>query len=122
MANELTVTGSLAYSKSPVSPITVGDNGKNFTVTGLKYVRGVQSIPTLAGGTAIQLGGIGTPGWFYLKNTDPTNYVDILSGVAGTALLRLRAGEFAMGRFAVAAPAALANTAAVNLEVLIVED
>jgi hypothetical protein len=121
MANELTIATSLSYTKSPVSTVALNEAGKTISVNGIKYVRGVQAIGTAA--EAIDLGDVATPGWFFLRNLDSTNYVDILTQVAGgAAFLRLKPGELAIGRFAVAAPAAQANGAAVNLEYMIIED
>ncbi|MEN6537788.1 MAG: hypothetical protein ABFD89_29320 [Bryobacteraceae bacterium] len=120
MADEVTVTGLLAFEKSPSAKISVGLSAGKFSVTGTKYVHGVQNVGTAA--EAIGLGDLGTPGWFYLKNLDTANYVEILSATGGAVLLKIKAGEIAVGRFGAAAPAAQANTAAVNIEYLIVED
>ncbi len=121
MANELQVIGQLSFTKSPAASITIGSSAAaQFSVTGSKYTRGVQNIATSA--EVIELGDVGTPGWFYIKNLDPTNFVTILSGVAGAALLKLKPNEWAIGRFGVAAPAAQADTAACNIEYLIIED
>ncbi len=120
MANELTVTGSISFTKLPVSLISMSEPGKTFDVAGAKYVRGVQNIGIAA--EAILLGDVATPGWFFIKNLDPTNFVQILTALAGAAFLKLKPGESAIGRFAVAAPAALANVAPGNIEYLILED
>lgn len=123
MANELTINGSVAFSKGNVATKTLAVQTLRANVSGADFIQATQSIPTTAGGTAISIpAAIGTPGWFFIKNNDATNYVTILDSVSGAALLKLKAGEVAMGRFASAAPAALANTAAVVIEYLIVED
>jgi len=120
MADEINVTGLLSFEKSPAAKISVGVSAAKFTVTGTKYVHGLQNVGTAA--EAIGLGDIGTPGYFFIKNLDATNYLEILSATDGSVLLKIKAGEFAIGRFGAAAPAAKANTAAVNIEYLIVED
>lgn len=120
MANELTVTGTLAFTKAPVDQITMNVAGKSFNVAGTRYVRGVQNVDTTP--EAIGIGEITAPGWFFIKNLDASNYVEILTAAAGAAFLRLKPGEFAVGRFGVTAPAAQANVAAVNIEFMVVED
>ena len=91
----------------------------SFTLVGDTYVQQLQSIPTTAGGTAINLAGV-APRWLAIINRDVTNFVDILTGVAGTAFARLKPGEGMMLPLnsGITAPAAQANTAAVEIEVL----
>ena len=120
MADEITVTGLLAVTKSPAAAESVGESALTFDLTGTKHVKGIQNIDTSA--EAIGLGDVGTPGWFFIKNIDPTNFVEILASTVGDVLLKLKAGELAVGRFGAAAPAAQADTAACNIEFLIIED
>jgi hypothetical protein len=57
-------------------------------------------------------------------NLDPVNYVDLLSAVSGTAIIRILAGDPPfLFRFtpAITAPAMLAHTASVLVQVLILE-
>jgi hypothetical protein len=81
-----------------------------------------QSIPTTAGGTAIDLGGCTAPGWAFFINRDANNYLDILSAVSGTVMARLLPGEFALFRLSTGAqaPAAIAHTASCVLEYCII--
>jgi len=122
MANELTASATMLFAKGEVSSQGFSRTNKQFTVSGQKYVRAVQNIGT--GAEALHLGEITTPGWFFFLNLDGTNYLEILTGVAGTAFLKLKPAEFAMGRLpaGLTAPAAQANAAAVNLEYMIIED
>lgn len=126
MASELTVNASLAFAKGNVASNALAlSSNTHYNVTGTRYEEGVFTVPTTAGGTAIPVGPMsGTLGWFFFKNNDATNYVEILVAVSGAVVLKLKPGEIAMGRFAgaVTAPAALANTATVQLQYLIVED
>lgn len=122
MANEINITINLAVNKGKVSQ----NPSVNFkaTFTGTNYVQRTMSIPTTAGGTALDVTGLTNLGVGYFKNNDATNYVEILSAVStGTALVRLLPGEGAIFRFAgaITAPAALANTSAVQLEYMILE-
>jgi hypothetical protein len=80
----------------------------------------VQEIDTSA--EAIKLGDVTTPGAYYIKNLDSTNYVELLDAIAGNVFGKLKPLEETIGRFGCAAPAAKANTAAVDIEVLIVQD
>jgi hypothetical protein len=85
---------------------------------------GIVSIPTTAGGTVISPV-ITTLGWAYFKNLDLTNYVDIgpTSGGAIVAFARLKPGEETVIRLTPGITLrALANTAAVNLDVRVLND
>jgi hypothetical protein len=123
MANELTFSTSLQFSKGNIAAQNLqiqnvrGDAGEDF-------VRESQTITTAAGGTAINLGPVTAPGAFAIKNNDATNYVEILPAVSGTPMLKILPGEVAQGRFTstVTAPAVKANTASVDIEYLIVQD
>jgi hypothetical protein len=125
LANEITASASLSYLNSTVN-VSVAKalaiSGSNFSVTGSRYVEGLFSVPTSAGGTAIPIPA-GTLGWCIIKNNDSTNYVELLTAVSGSVFAKIAPGEVAMFRFpsAITAPAALANTAAVKIEFLILE-
>lgn len=121
MANEITVSSTLSFAKGLLSAI-MSIKDSQFLMTGTKYIRSSMAVPTTAGGTAIPKGSIGTPGWFFIRNNDQVNFVTILSAAAGTVLLKLKPNEFAMGRFSVAAPAALSDTAICEIDYLIIED
>jgi|SRR5882672_9367225 len=111
------VTASSAVRDLALSPTS-------FLLTGSNYKQQSQSIPTTAGGTAIDVSGLTTPRWIAIINRDPTNYVDILTAVSGTAFARLKAGEGLILPLnsGITAIAAQANTAAVVIEVLIIEN
>lgn len=123
MANEITISGSLAVAKGNVASEALTVSGLKATLTAEDFIKATQSIPTTAGGTAINLGGLSNVGWVLIKNNDNTNYVDIMTAVSGTAFARLKPGEFCLLRLtpAITAPAALANTAAVMIEILLIE-
>ncbi|MDE1766570.1 MAG: hypothetical protein KGI27_09930 [Thaumarchaeota archaeon] len=127
MANEITVTASLGYNNTakglPNEVLAI--LGSTFTITGVNYQKGSMTVPTTAGGTAIPLGGVSTPGgWVYIKNTDGTNYVQILTAVSGTTFARLYPGEAGVIRLdaGVTAPAALANVASLKIDYMILEN
>ena len=85
-----------------------------------------QSIPTTGGGTALKIPSLSNVGWCFIVNRDATNYVDIMTAIAGSsgvAFARLEPGEFCLLRLnpAITAPAALANAAPVEVEILAAE-
>ncbi len=120
MAQEITATASLAYTKGSIPTVSMVKSGSRFDVAGNNYERGTQTMGT-GGVVAIGLGSVGTPGWCFIQNNDATNYVDVYDSTGGNAFVRLKPGEFFLGRLAATAPAARANTASVAIEYMIVE-
>lgn len=121
MAQEITATSSMFFAKGSIASNGLQKSGLRFDVTGAQYIRKTQSIGTAA--EAILLGDVGTPGWCMIQNNDATNYVEIFAQVADSVpLVKLKPGEFFCGRLGCTAPAAKANTAAVVIEYIIVED
>ncbi len=119
MANEATTSASLTFTKGQVSQSLTGSGTS--TVGGTNYQKAAQTIPTSA--TAINLGPLTgvTLGEFLIKNNDSTNFVDILQNAAGITVLHILPLASARGYFAsnITAPAARANTASCDIEVLI---
>jgi hypothetical protein len=68
--------------------------------------------------TAIPLGQVTSPGWFFAKNLDSTNFLHIRVGTAGSAFCKLKPGEVCLLRLGanVTAPYAIADTAACRLQ------
>jgi hypothetical protein len=125
MANEIQVSASLTYTNAtagvPIAKLLAA--AFNASIVGKNYQSATQVIPTTVGGTAINLGALTSLGLFCIVNRDSANYLSLLNAVSGTALLRLLPGECVLGRFdpSVTAPAALAHTASVLMEYLILE-
>lgn len=120
-ANEITTTGSISFAKGNVAAVSRALANLSVTVSGSKYVSGVQNIGTSE--EAISLGDLGTPGWAWFKNLDGTNYIEIRPNTGVADLIKLKPGEFALFRITSdAVPYAIANTAACNLEKIIFED
>lgn len=117
MSNELTVTMSIRFSKGGAK------YQKTFTdtidVTGDAFTSGVQAIGTSEEEVA-QGADLGTPGWVWIKNLDSTNYVEIGS-TTGVYDIKLLAGEGCLYRHNSATVYAKANTAACNIEYVIIE-
>ena len=99
-------------------------SGTPIAMTGSKFAEGIMAVPTTAGGTAIPVSALANLGLALFMNADPTNYVEILTAVSGTAFVKLLPGDVAVFRFdpAVSAPAMLAHTASANVEFLILEN
>lgn len=124
MAGELYTTTRLRFRKGDISvdktSAVTGD------VAGNAYSAGVQEIPTTSGGTAISIGSaVGTKGMAFFRNLDDENYVEL--GVQDgsmnfIAFAKLKAGQAALVPLASSTIYALANTAAVLLDVVVIED
>lgn len=121
MSDEITVSASLEFAKGLVSD-ALERTHKRFTMTGVPFTHRNWLVPDTAGGTALPLGDVTTPGWLLVINLDEDNFVTILNAVAGNACVKLMPGEFALFRCASAAPAMLADTADARVEYLLLQD
>lgn len=123
MANELTVSASIRYTKSGVSVNTddFGASGVQIDVSGSEYLEGIQVVGTTE---EAQLVGsdMATPGYVLLKNLDSTNFVKVRAASGGTDVIKLKAGEVAMFRLAATGPYMIADTASCRVRYLIIED
>lgn len=121
MANEITMTSGLSVQKGNLN-FQVPLNSVSVDLTGTRVIRNVQAVGTAY--EAIVTGDLATAGVAYFRNLDTVNYVEL--GVEVSAafypLVRLNAGETA-GPFRLSQLAfhARANTAAVNVDVMICE-
>ena len=121
MAAEIVVSAQLECDNgiSPIIGPTI--SGLRFDLSGAKFIRTVQAVGTSE--EALQLGETsGSLGWCVLKNTDNTNFVKVLTGTGGTVFAKLLAkGGCALFYFGagVTAPFVQADTAACNIEILI---
>jgi len=116
MANELRIEAQLEYSKSGVKQNK--HDSAYVDVSGDSFTHVVQEVGT--SNELIVIGSdVGTWGYVYLKNLDSTNYVEV--GLTSSYSIKLKAGEVAMFR-AAAALYARANTAAVDLEIIVIEE
>lgn len=122
MASEIQVSATLSVTKAPASQLSRSIASLAVDLTGSKYMSGIQSIATSA--VALALGPVTAPAWMFVRNTDPTNFVQLLTGTAGTVFAKLKPLEIALLRLdpTVTAPAAQANTAACVVEYLLIEN
>lgn len=125
MADELKYSIELRVSKGGRIYDTrdMALNALLVTMSGTDIVQGTQSIG-FASSEAIGKGEITTPGFMVVKNMDATNFVEIerTSFTSGNGTIKLKAGEAALFRFSATAPHALADTAAVEIAYLLVEN
>jgi len=118
MANELSVSARISFSKSNAR-VSRSDT-ELIDVTGSEFTHQVQVIGTTE--EQIEQGAdVGTPGYLWIKNLDATNYVEIGS-TTGVYDIKLKAGEIALYRHNSATIYAKANTASCRVEYILVED
>jgi len=116
MANELRIEAQLEYSKSGVKQNK--HDSAYVDVSGDSFTHVVQEVDT--SNELIVIGSdVATWGYVYLKNLDSTYYIEV--GLTSSYSIKLKAGEVAMFR-AAAALYARANTAAVDLEIIVIEE
>lgn len=118
MANELALSVSLAYNKGFASLARTISG--SITVSGTAYTYHVQNIGTAE--ETLVLGDVTPTGYALFRNLDATNFVEL--GKATTVyVLKLKAGEWAVLRLdSWSTIYAKANTAAVDLEYLLLSD
>ena len=119
MANELRIEAHLEYSKAGVKESK--HDSKYIDVSGESYSKNIQVVDTSNEAVSV-VTDIDTVGYVFIKNLDSTNYVEISDGNDTDYFLKLKAGEFALFRAAQSSYFAKANTSAVNLEIVMIED
>ena len=121
MADEITMTGSVAYSDSNDVAVDLTPAAFLASVATKAVSLGTQSIATTE--TTLNLGGLAALGVVMLVNRDPTNYVDVKTAASGIKIARLKpGGGFAIMDWSaggVTAPVAIADTAACVIEKLL---
>ena len=119
MANELTVSCSVRFSKSG-READKAYGGVQIDVSGTRVVSNMQTVGTSE--EALVVGDVGTAGYMIVKNLDATNYVTLRASTGAADTVKLKAGEVAMYRLASSAPFAIANTAPCDIEYLLFPD
>jgi hypothetical protein len=121
MVDELTIKTQITFEKGDVK-MKQGPTTLTLDVSGEDAIRATQSIG-FAAAENIAKGEITTPGYMWVRNLDDTNFVDIGYDDTGFKnVVQLKAGEEALFRLAQATPQAKADTAAVRIEYIIIED
>ena len=120
MADELTVTASLAFNTTNVSE-TINPGAILVDVATFTQAGGIQAIGHSTH-AAIENSGAANGGFFFFRNIDDTNFVEVgrtsndLIGGTFRPFLKLLPGEYAIGRASEADLFAQADTATVNLQ------
>ena len=123
MADEITVDARLRVSATGYPTTDCREQALSIDMAGVHKDHHVQEIGFAAHEAITVSGDIGTPGMAFFKNLDTTNFVQIgvLDDAAFAPLAKLLAGEPAQFRLATGTFYAQADTAAVNLDVCILE-
>jgi hypothetical protein len=121
MANELTVSGTFVYSKNNVT-ITESSGSVLVTVTG-NGQNGRKGFSAIVADTAIPLGSVTTPCWFYMINNDPTNFVTVKRAVGGATIAKLKPGQFMLLPLdpGITAPSTAADTAPCSVDYAVLD-
>ena len=118
MANEIKTDVRLTASKGGME-VDRREQKTDITMTGDSMTHAVQGIPT-GGEVLVEADELGSAGLCFVKNLDSTNFVTIGTHATDNHVIKLLAGESAVFR-AVGAIYGKADTAACNLEYIIVE-
>lgn len=119
MSNEISVSVGLNVNKSGARANR--SESVQVDMTGDALTHTVQEIGTSNEAIAISAD-IGTYGYCFLKNLDDTNYVEFSKADDANYMIKLKAGECALFRIAANALYAKANTAACDVEIIVIED
>lgn len=119
MTNKLTLDFDLFQFVAGNRRIVREYGRKVLDVTGDRWVHNIQSIGTSE--EAIDMGDIAAGGFSFWWNHDATNFVTIRSGTGADDLVKIGPGEPALFRLTASAPYAIADTAACELEYVILE-
>lgn len=121
MADEIKVNGSIEYSDSEDSSVDLEIANLLATVTTKRFIKYKHNIGVTE--EAIKLGELSTLGWAMFINRDPTNFIELRVATSGAKFGKLFPGEFALLRLGsgAQAPYAIADTAACQMDVLIIE-
>jgi hypothetical protein len=128
MANStLTLTALLQFldPDSQVTPaVGMGANTPlNFQGVAHEFTENLYTVPTTAGGVALPLGGVTSPGDAIFINRDSTNFITLFDAVSGNPLIQLDPGKPNLFTFDpnITAPAVKADTAPCRLQYFIVD-
>ena len=119
----VTMSATLQYSDSSGFEETGQTPAAGITITpsGARCRHFTQTINT--SDTALSIGDISSPGAVYIRNLDPTNYVDLRVAAAGSKFARLQPNGLPFVGYLgpdAAVPVGIANSGACVIEILIV--
>lgn len=121
MADEITYSASLSYTKGNVVAFSRAITGLGIDVSGSRFIHHTQQIGTSE--EAIDIGELASLGVAVFKNLDASNFIQLKTATSGTLMVKLLPGEMWPFRFGsgITAPFAIADTAACYMEYVIWE-
>ncbi len=123
MANEIAIVATLQYTNNVAGAVVAALNRTlttSLNIAGTKYVAGVQVLTTSP--LALGIGGIGTVGWIWAKNQDPTNNALFRSATGTADTITIKPGEACLFRSTTSTPFVSSSAATVALEYLVLEN
>lgn len=119
MANELTLSASVAYADNEGADESLSVSDLLATVSAKRYTKLKQNVGTAE--EAVVLGEVTAPGWAMFINRDSSNFINLKVATSGAVFAKLKPGEFALLRLGSGAqtPFAQADTAACQLETIL---
>lgn len=118
MANELKLSVQMVFTKG-TRTVSKRTGDLTFDVAGDKWTHLIQEIGLAE--EALQLGDIAAGGYCFLHNLDATNFVSIRRATAEGNAIKIGPGEIALFRLEATAPFAIADTAACDVEIVLLE-
>jgi len=119
MANEIKTDIRLIASKGGME-VDRREQKSDITMTGDSMTHAVIEVTNSGGEVLVEANELGSAGLVFLKNLDSTNYVTFGTHATDNHTVKLLAGESCLFR-AANAVYGLANTAACNVEYIIIE-
>lgn len=120
MANEVAAQALLRMKISGEDPQEIDTLTQYFDMTGTEFESGIISVG-YAAKENVAKGDVGTIGWVYLKNLDSTNFI-AAGDDADNPSIKMKAGEFFLGRWNATNISVIADTAACRMQFLMLED
>lgn len=122
MANELTLSSTLAFAKDS-RRASVNHGSFNDTVAGTDYIQATQVVTTTQ--AALEKGNITTPGWFIGRNLSSTagEIIHIRPATGGTNMVEIGPGLEVQFKFSstATAPFVISATGSPELEFTLIE-
>jgi hypothetical protein len=119
MANELTITATLALAKGGLKA-SAAKSGLKRDMTGDQYLRATQVVGTVAEPLAVAE--VNALGYLHLENLSAEATVHLRAGSGGANLISLAPGDVAVCRLATACdPHLIASAAGAQVQLLLVE-
>lgn len=122
MADELRINASMAYEDSELTEDSLSIANLDVDVSTKRTAHLKQNVGTSE--EVLNLGDISSLGYILAVNRSSSNFVSIKTAAGGTIFAKILPGEVAMFRFGsgVTAPFVIADTAACQLEYLLVSE